>query len=235
MKIITTSLFALFLLTSAVRVHAAEGRHLFILSGQSNMAGMNPDESFAPAVEKAFGKEHVIVVKDAVGGQPIRRWDKKWELGEGGNPEQIGDLYSRLMAKVTEATQGRKLASVTFVWMQGERDARESHGALYEASFKRLLDQLRTDLGRKDLNFVIGRLSDFDMENKIYPHWTQIRDVQVKLSSDVPRGAWIDCDDLNDGTNRKGKEIRNDLHMSVEGYKTMGQRFAAAAIQLIQS
>jgi len=51
--------------------------HLFILSGQSNMAGLNPQISFTPTVETAFGKENVIVVKDAKGGQPIMRWYKK--------------------------------------------------------------------------------------------------------------------------------------------------------------
>ena len=57
---------------------ADDAKHLFILSGQSNMAGLRPEESFTPAVEAAFGKDHVIVVKDAQGGQPIRRWYKKW-------------------------------------------------------------------------------------------------------------------------------------------------------------
>ena len=47
-----------------------EGKHLFILSGQSNMAGLRPQESFTPAVVAAFGKSEVIVVKDAHGGQP---------------------------------------------------------------------------------------------------------------------------------------------------------------------
>ena len=213
---------------------AATGVHLFILSGQSNMAGLNPAESFPPAVEAAFGKERVIVVKDALGGQPIRRWDQGWELGKGDNPGQIGDLYARLMSKVAAATRGRKLASATFLWMQGERDAREEHGARYADSFKRLLDQVRTDLGYKDLNFVIGRLSDFDLEYKKYPEWSVLRAVQVKLAEADPRGAWIDTDDLNDGKNRRGKAISNGLHMSGEGYKTMGRRFAVQAIALIK-
>ena len=57
-------------------VSAAEGGklRLFILSGQTNMAGLNPNVSFTPAVVEAFGRENVIVVKDAQGGQPIRRW-----------------------------------------------------------------------------------------------------------------------------------------------------------------
>jgi len=34
---------------------AEGGKHLFILSGQSNMVGMDPDVAFTPAVAEAFG------------------------------------------------------------------------------------------------------------------------------------------------------------------------------------
>lgn len=89
----------------------AEGKHLFILSGQSNMQGHRPDEAFTPTVEKALGKENV------------------------------------------------------------------------------------------DSN---------------------------------PRFAWVDTDDLNDGKNRQGKDITDDLHYSGEGYKTFGRRMAEAALRLIK-
>jgi lysophospholipase L1-like esterase len=84
------------------------------------------------------------------------------------------------------------------------------------------------------MNVVIGRLSDFDMENRRYPHWTMVRDIQVRVAKKYPRAAWIDTDDLNDGVNRKGKPIKNDLHYSAEGYKTFGKRMADAAIGLIK-
>jgi arylsulfatase A-like enzyme len=48
----------------ARKTSAEQKKHLFILSGQSNMAGLNPEISFTPAVETAFGKDNVIVVKD---------------------------------------------------------------------------------------------------------------------------------------------------------------------------
>ena len=61
-----------------------------------------------------------------------------------------------------------------------------------------------------------------------------VRDIQVKIAENHPRGAWVDTDDLNDGMNRKGKTIKNDLHYSVDGYKTFGKRLADEAIQLIE-
>lgn len=213
----------------------SSGKHLFILSGQSNMAGLRPAESFTPTVEKAFGKENVIVVHDAHGGQPIRRWHKKWKPSNGQPPKSTGDLYDRLMSKVNAAIKDQKLKSVSFFWMQGEKDAREKHGDVYGESLLGLYQQLSEDLGRNDINFVIGRLSDFDLGNKRYPDWTKIRDVQVQVAKDHPRGAWVDTDDLNDGLNRGGKEIKNDLHYSAEGYVTFGNRLAEEAIKLIKS
>jgi hypothetical protein len=216
------------LLSTSFACGSEEGIHLFILSGQSNMERLNAALSFTPAVTKEFGKDNVLVVKDAESSQPIRRWYKNWKPAHGDAPKAKGDLYDRLMTKVNAAIQGKKIRTVTFVWMQGERDARESHGEVYAASLRGLIDQLARDLGRKDLNFVIGRISDFDLENKQYPHWMRVREAQVKVAEADPRGAWVNMDDLNDGIKP------NDLHCSADGYKTLGLRFAGKAIELIK-
>ena len=209
--------------------HADEGKHLFILSGQSNMAGLDPKASFIPAVEKEFGADKVIVVKDAKGGQPIRRWYKDWKPAEGravAGSTTYGDLYNRLMAKVNNATKDQKLATVTFVWMQGERDAVELHGEVYAASFAGLIKQLEADLKRDDVNFVIGRLGSGQLGGKRYPHWDMVRKAQVKVAEDSDKGEWIDTDDC---------ALKGDkLHYTKDGYKLMGQRFAEKAIGLIK-
>jgi len=210
-----------------------EGKHLFILSGQSNMAGLIPQESFTPTIEAEFGKEKVIIVKDALGGQPIRRWYKNWKPLEGNEPKAQPDLYDTLMTKVFAIIEKERIATVTFIWMQGERDAREKLGEVYEKSLLGLYKQLSDDLERKNINFIIGRLSDFDLLNERYPHWKMIRDIQVKVAESNLLFDWVNTDDLNDGVNREGKEITNDLHMSAEGYVIMGKRFADKSIQLI--
>ena len=232
-----TKTFAVTLASSLVSLsslQAEEGKQLFILSGQSNMAGLKPQESFTPTVEKAFGKENVIVVFDAKGGQPIRRWFKDWVPEGGEMPKGNGDLYEVLMKKVNAATKDEKIASVTFLWMQGERDARESHGEVYEASLNGLIAQVAEDLKCDRVNVVIGRLSDYGTGNKGAGEWEMERKAQVKVAEDAEFGAWVDTDDLNDGLNRGGKQISNDLHYSAEGYVTFGQRLADAAIGLIK-
>jgi hypothetical protein len=221
----------LLLITIIPATLLAEGKHLFILSGQSNMAGLNPDVSFTPAVEKAFGKDNVTVVKDAQNGAPIRKWVYDYEfpdkrkINEKGR-KNMGTKYRDLLAAVQAATQGSSYDSVTFIWMQGERDAKEKLADVYARSFHAILDQLKRDLKLKEINFVIGRISDFDLQDKNYQHWTRIRDIQVKLAEDNPRGEWVDTDDLNNSG--------NGLHYTKTGYATLGQRFAEKAIALVK-
>jgi hypothetical protein len=199
---------------------------LFILSGQSNMAGLNPDTTFTPAVRAAFPKDGVIVVKSAQGGQPIRRWYRAWKPPTGVTVKKAGtngDLYDVLLSQVRKATAGKKVDTISFVWMQGERDAKEGLSAVYADSLRGLVEQLRTDLNHKDITVVIGRLSDHDLKN---PHWQAIRQAQVTVTEKEPLAAWVDTDDLN------GE--RNALHYTKDGYAELGRRFAARSIELLK-
>ena len=78
--------------------------------------------------------------------------------------------------------------------MQGKRDAREGLADRYIDSFVGIIIQLEGVLQREDINNVMGRLSDFDMENKTYPHWTRIRDLQVAFAISKPNTARADTD-----------------------------------------
>ena len=216
-------------------------KHLFILSGQSNMTG-GLKAGFARTVESTLGKQNVTVVMNAKSGRGLRFWDKDYRFPDNyqfpGNrtPEekhfrQHGSLYAPLLNAVYSAIEGKTFDTVTFIWMQGESDAGRSLGDVYAESFLRLLARLKTDLKRKELNFVIGRLSDYDMKNQKSPHWTKMRDVQVKLAESHKNGAWIDTDDLNGG--EPGKP-GGHLHYPGEESKILGQRFAEKAIELIQ-
>ncbi len=209
---------------------AAEKKvRLFVLSGQSNMAGLDPRVSFTPAVEKEFAGDEVIVVKSAQGGQPIRRWYKKWQLPAGATEAKAatknGDLYDQLLQAVNKALGDKKPDSVAFVWMQGERDAKAGWQAAYYGALHGTIEQLRTDLKHKDIAVVVGRLSDH-LKNDA--GWDAVRAAQEKIAADEPLGAWVDTDDLND---LNGK---NDLHYTKDGYAKLGQRFADSAIKLIR-
>ena len=69
-------------LTSLAEEFQKDGKHLFILSGQSNMRNPLP-KTFNEIVAKVFGKDKVIVVTVAKPSQPIKSWYKKWTPPEG--------------------------------------------------------------------------------------------------------------------------------------------------------
>ncbi len=206
---------------------------LFMLSGQSNMRGLNPDTSFTPAVQAAFPDDDCVVVKSAYSGQLIRMWTKDWILPEGAKPAgqgKNGRHYEQLLQATTAALQDKATpVSVTFCWMQGEADANhKGYGAVYSKALTSLVQQLQTDLKRTDIHVVLGRISDFGNNDSLNrPDWNIIRQAQVDWAQQTARAAWIDTDDLN-GPNHA-------LHYLKDGYHQLGQRFATKAIELIQA
>ena len=62
-RLFLISLLLVPLLTLAVHAEQAKpagvGKHLFILSGQSNMGGMKPQDTFIPILEAKFGKDNI--------------------------------------------------------------------------------------------------------------------------------------------------------------------------------
>jgi len=229
MKMTTCGMLVMGLMVMGTVLQAGQnGKHLFILTGQSNMGHLNPNLSFTPTVEKAFGKENVIVVKQAEDARPISLRYRDFKNADGTVPDwRLGDIYNTLMKKVDTAIKGQEIATVTFVWMQGERDAKIRRGAVYAESLKGLVAQLSQDLKRNDVNVVIGRINDYSMNNQSHPHWTMVREAQVQVATELPRADWVDTDDLN------GR--RNGIHATEEGFVTLGERFAEKAIALIKA
>jgi lysophospholipase L1-like esterase len=234
--------------------HAESGKYLFILSGQSNMQGMDHRQTFEPRVVEEYGRENVLIVKEAIGGRPIRMWVNDWEptpdwkvdpaIPNTKPPlkEENGVMYRSMLQKIQTATGGIPPKAIAFCWIQGERDARERHSAVYEESLKKLFQQLRADFPNVPKVFVIGKLSDFGKDNKqrFYPEWEEICQAQENVARTTPNCSIFSTDDLNTGDsppNWKTKEISmrvDDLHMSAEGYRTMGTRFADESIRLLQ-
>lgn len=216
--------------------------HLFILSGQSNMAGMNPKFGFEPESKVAFPDADVAYIKVAVGGMPIRYWVDEWndiatkhgvDVAKAREQDKSKGtiFYPQILEKFAAMLKEHPNAkSVTFCWMQGENDSKTGLHAPYADALKQLIANLRRDLKRPDLNVVIGRISDHDRIN--LPAWKAVRESQVAVAQADPHGAWVDCDDLND------KEIKgvmtNDLHYTKPGYELLGRRLVRQAKALIE-
>ena len=237
--------FLLSLALSAFLTFKAETEkpvHLFVLSGQSNMQGMDPETGFMPEANKLFKDEKVVYIKVAKGGQPICRWLEEWQeiakkngldknhikrIHKGGEVEfyqPILDQYKGMLKKHP------KFESVTFCWMQGERDASGGADAAYKDALKLLISKLRRDLERPDMNIVIGRLSDAGEKKE---SWAAMRKIQMEIVDEDPSGAWVDVDDLND--REKDGKVSNAVHYNrPEGYNILGQRFARQGYALIK-
>jgi len=202
---------------------------LFILAGQSNMVGLDERQSFTPTIKQAFPGDEVLVVKSAAGGTPIRMWYQDWQAPAGTNAATAaglgppGVLYAKLLAKVRQALAGRTPDTVSFVWMQGERDAKAGWAAAYEDGLRGLIRQVRADMQHPDATVVIGRLSD---HLNGQPGWDAVRAIQEKVAAGDPRAAWVDTDALNGP--------HNDLHYTKAGCVELGRLFAEQTIALLK-
>ena len=212
--------------------------HLFILSGQSNMAHLDPATDFLPEAQTSLPGAEVVCIKVAVVGEPIRRWLPEWDrIAAAAQLEQRNEqgpvYYEQILAEF-QKLQARHPAfvSITLCWMQGERDAKTGLAAAYEQALTQLLANLRRDLRCSAMNVVIGRLSDHAPGEGMQAGWDAVRAIQMKVARETPRGAWVDTDDLNDKL-EDGKPV-NDLHYTKAGYALFGQRLARQGVRLIR-
>jgi hypothetical protein len=107
--------------------------HLFILSGQSTMAYMDPKLGFEPEAPKLFPDAGVFYIKIAAGGQPIRYWVNEWNeiatrhgvdvaaaRASDKGQQTSAFFYPRILAQFEELLKAHpNPKSVTFCWMQG--------------------------------------------------------------------------------------------------------------------
>ncbi len=208
------------------------GKHLFILSGQSNMTAALKD-AFSKQVQQHYGQDNTTVVISMKSGRGIRFWVADYDTPASAkhltpkHPDN-GSEYPNLLQAVTSAAAGQSYDTVGFIWMQGESDGLNRLSEAYAGSFMKLFKRLGKDLGRNDMYFVIGRISDFGLSSEQHEHWQRVRDAQVSLGQ-MNNGAWIDTDDLNGGD---ADNPNGELHYPPDGAMILGQRFAEKAIAL---
>lgn len=209
------------------------GKHLFILSCQSNMTG-TVKGAFTERVQARYGKEYAVVVMRMKSGRGIRFWVADYlQPNDRGLTEKKmnsnGMEYKPLIDAVVVAAKDESFDTVGFIWMQGESDANNRLSNVYEESFAKLIKRLEKDLGRDDMYFVIGRINDYARSRPDNDHWHRVRDAQVRLGN-TSGNAWVDTDDLNGGD---ANQPDGDIHFPREGAAILGQRFADKAIELI--
>lgn len=188
-----------------------DSNHLFILSGQSNMAGMNlghfTTHTNSWAEDNNVNVDHIKVNE---GGRPISDW---YNVDTDSPVGYLNQILSQI--------PNTEYDSVTLLWMQGERDSYlRTPISEYDEAFTGMLSVL-SDATGVEVEKVDGRLSDFTGPRHDAATWNALREYKMN-------GRWVDTDDLNDFSNSP-----NDLHYTSEGYRILGERFAEEAIDII--
>jgi hypothetical protein len=239
-----------FLAAVACAVQAADTNfHLYLLIGQSNMAGrgkialedkvavprvlmLNKGNEWVSAVDpihfdktiagvslgrtfgiemaKADPKVKIGLIPCAVGGTPIRRWQRN------------GDLYKAALKRAKIAQKDGVIKGI--LWHQGESDSgKEETAKIYEAQLHAMITAWRKDLGRDNIPVVVGELGQFFKRAK----FKGTVDAALKvLPSKVKRAAWVSTE----GLEHKGDVV----HFNAAGYREFGKRYAAKMQALIK-
>ena len=198
---------------------AEKKTRLFILSGQSNMGVLKYKKNFVPYLNKKFPNDELIVAYHAKSGQSMGMWIKA--------KGKKGKHYQILKTNIEKAIEGKKFDSATFIWMQGEADARSKDVSTYEERLYELVDSLKKEIKRSSMFVIIGRLSDYGLNEKARPSWNKIREIQERFATKNKHAELVNTDDLNGD--------KNELHYTANGYETLGKRFVDTALKQIKS
>jgi hypothetical protein len=240
-------------LAPGVNLPAKEKFHLYLLMGQSNMAGrgeigeedktphprvltLTLEGKWEPAVEPITRdrKNGLGVGPGLAFGKAMAEMNPNVRIGlipcaVGGTPlsrwQKGGDLYDKALARAKLAAQHGLLQGV--LWHQGESESGDEQRAKsYGERLARMIGDLRTDLAAPELPFVAGQLGEFlytRSENKS-PFARQVNGAINELSDHVPFSAGVS----SQGLKHKGDE----LHFDAAAEREFGQRYAAAISRL---
>ena len=225
---------------------APDGMHLFLLIGQSNMAGrgkVEPQDTvtnpriwmLTKNVTWVLAKDPLHFDKPAAGvglasefARTLAKADPAITIGLipcafGGtsldqwNPK--GQLYKDALTRTREAMKKGKLAGI--LWHQGESDInvrKVNPPAPYAVRFAAMIAQLRQDLDAPDVPVVVGELGRYR------PTFEAFNATLPAMVQQVPNCALATSEDLTD----RG----DNLHFNSASLRIFGQRYAAAFLKL---
>jgi len=231
----------------AARLPAKENFHIYLLIGQSNMAGrgkvdpatnqphprvlkLDQNGNWVPATDPLhFDKPKIAGVGPGSGfGPAIADASPDVTIGlipaaVGGTPlsrwVKGGDLYERAVKLVKQNQQYGVIKGA--IWHQGEGDS--SNPELYNTYQKRLatmIADLRADLNTPDLPFVMGELGEFFTR----PGAGTVNGALHGIAKEVP---------VTGVASSKGLPAKSDqVHFNAAAEREFGKRYAAQMLQL---
>ena len=219
--------------------------HLFLLAGQSNMAGRGT----LTAANRVSHERVVVMTRDGVwraAEEPIH-WDKPHVCGSG-----LAASFARAYADahpdvtvglVPTAVGGTKIAgwqpgrtqytnAVRYarlalrdgtlkgiLWHQGESDALALKSVnAYLPKFTNAITCLRRELGAENLPFVSGELGPYLVARKPILFWREMNAEIAKGTAMLPLAAMASAEGLYDVK-------RDNLHFETPSLRTFGVRY----------
>jgi hypothetical protein len=239
--------------TNSVPLPVKARLHIYLLIGQSNMAGrgklgpedktphprvlmFTPGNEWAPAVEPiTHDKPTMLGVGPGLAfGKAMAEQEPGVTIALvscafGGTPlrrwEHGGDLYSNAVQRAKLAMRDGTLKGI--LWHQGESDASASTNATtYGDRLAKMVLDLRADLGAPNAPFVAGEIGEFlyDRGPEHTPYARTVNEAITKLPEKTPAAGYVPSKGLKD----KG----DVLHFDSASQHEFGRRYAAVMLQV---
>jgi hypothetical protein len=204
-----------------------------------NWMGVGPGKTFAETLAEAWPDTKILLVPNAHGGTAIRWWQKTnsetlfyMDDLEGGNANGWGNdygtnLYNSTLDRIRYATNFGTLAGI--IWHQGEGDSGSPDAAAaYSNHLNQLINDLRTDLSRPGLPFVVGELGQFFIHagESYSAYATTVVAALEALPTYKPATAFVHSDGL-DGQSDKH-------HFTGNAQREFGVRYAREMYRVIE-
>lgn len=237
--------------STVVTPPAKENFHVYLLMGQSNMAGRGAlglvEQADDARILALNTNDQWVVARD-----PLHQKDGRIEPGVGpgmsfaremlkantniviglvpcavgGSPLKRwvkgGDLYEQALSRAKLAAQAGVISGV--LWHQGETDAdKQSLADTYEERLSQMIKDLRRDLGQPNLPVVVGQLGEFLSAGK-HPYVETVRAAIKNVPVKLEHVGYADSAGLVD----KGDK----LHFNTDSQRKFGIRYAVAMQQL---
>ena len=176
--------------------------------------GVGPGLAFGKAMAAKEPGNAIGLVPCAVGGTPLRRW------------ERGGDLYSNAVHRAQLAMRDGVLTGV--LWHQGESDSGTRASAEgYSRRLAKMIASLREDLGSPELPFVAGQLGEFlyDRGADKTPYAQVLNESLARIGEISPHTACAS----SKGLKHKGDQV----HFDTDSQHELGKRYAEAMAALL--
>ena len=233
----------------AVKLPAKERLHLYLLIGQSNMAGrgaveeqdktphprvltLTKDKTWTPALDPIhFDKPIAGVGLGTSFGRAMAEADPEATIGlvpcaVGGTPlsrwQKGGDLYLQAVERAKVAMQQGTLKGI--LWHQGEGDSgKEATAVSYGERLAGMIKDLRAELGVGDVPFVAGELGRFlarTNKDGQPSFWPVVNEQIAALPKTVPNSVVASAEGL--------KAKSDNVHFDSPSLREFGRRYAQA-------